>query len=48
MPDLVAIHAASLDEPGRFVPQAITYAMRAHAWDRMDPALPSFDKMPAG
>jgi hypothetical protein len=46
MPDLFTVHAASLDDPGRFKPQAITYAARGHAWDRADPALPAFEKMP--
>ena len=46
MPDFFTIHAASLDNPARFKPQAVTYAMRGHAWDHLDPALPKFDKMP--
>lgn len=46
MPDFITIHAASLDDPGRFKPQAVTYAMRGHAWDQLDPALTKFDKMP--
>lgn len=48
MPDIFTIHAASLDEPGRFTPQVVTYAMRGPAWDHLDPALPKFDKMPPG
>lgn len=46
MPDLIAVHATSLDEPGSFQPQALTYAMRAHAWDVVDPDIPKFDRMP--
>ena len=46
MPDLFTVHAASLDDPARFKPQVVTYAARGHAWDRLDPALPRFDKMP--
>jgi hypothetical protein len=46
MPDVITVHAASLDDPGRFRPQAVTYAMRGHAWDDLDPHLPKFDKMP--
>ena len=46
-PDLFAVHAASLDDPGRFKPQAVTYGIRAHAWDDIDPALPKFDRMPS-
>jgi hypothetical protein len=48
MPDLFTIHAASLDDPARFEPQAITYAIHAHAWDPLDPALPRFETMPPG
>lgn len=48
MPDLFTVHAASLDDPGMFSPQVVTYGMRAHAWDRLDPSLATFEKMPAG
>lgn len=47
MPELIAIHAASLDDPGQFTPQALTYSIRGHAWDTIDPGLQSFEKMPA-
>ena len=46
MPDLFTVPAASLDDPARFKPQAVTYAMRGQAWDHLDPALAKFDKMP--
>jgi hypothetical protein len=46
MPQLFTIHAASLDDPGRYQPQAVTYTVRGLAWDQLDPALPKFDKMP--
>lgn len=46
MPDVITIHAASLDDPGRYRPQVVTYASRAHAWDRVDAGLPKFDAMP--
>ncbi|MCV9998485.1 GFA family protein [Pararhizobium sp. YC-54] len=46
MPDFFTVHAASLDDPGRFKPQAVTYHLRGYAWDHLDPALPKFDKMP--
>lgn len=48
MPDFVAFAAASLDEPGRFAPQALTYRARGLPWDRIDPALPAFERMPVG
>jgi hypothetical protein len=46
MPDLFTVTAASLDDPGRFKPQAVTYGVRGHAWDHLDPAVPKFDRMP--
>jgi len=46
MPELFTVHAASLDEPSRFKPQAVTYAARGYAWDFIDPTLPRFKKMP--
>ena len=46
MPELIAIAAASLDDPSRFAPQALTYSSRGHLWDAIDPALAWFDRMP--
>ncbi|WP_455270223.1 GFA family protein [Rhizobium herbae] len=46
MPDFFTVHAASLDDPDRFKPQAVTYHVRSHAWDHLDPDLPKFDRMP--
>jgi hypothetical protein len=48
MPDLIAVHAGSLDDPGRFKPVAVTYNMRALPWDRMAPELQTFERMPSG
>jgi hypothetical protein len=48
MPDNVAVHATSLDDPGRFKPQVVTYNFRAHAWDTIDQSLQIFEKMPPG
>lgn len=48
MPDIAAVHAASLDDPGPLAPSMLTYRVRGYAWDRMDPALVAFDKMPPG
>lgn len=47
-PDVFAVHAGSLDDPARFKPQFVTYVVRGHAWDKIDPALPKFDRMPPG
>jgi len=46
MPQFMAVHAASLDDPSRFKPQAVTYGSRAHDWDPLDPKLQVFAKMP--
>ena len=48
MPDLFTIHAASLDDPGRYTPQAVTYGARGHAWDHRDPNVRKFETMPPG
>jgi hypothetical protein len=45
-PAVFTVHAASLDDPGRYEPQAVTYRVRGYAWDKIDPTLPQFDKMP--
>ena len=47
MPDFFTVHAASLDDPARYKPQMVTYRARGHAWDVVDPALPTFDGMPS-
>jgi hypothetical protein len=46
MPGMIAITAGSLDDPSLFEPQFVVYTSRGHAWDRIDPALPSFPAMP--
>jgi hypothetical protein len=47
-PDPIAVHAASLDDPGRFKPGAVTYSSRGHAWDTLGPSLQMFEQMPPG
>ncbi|MEI7871510.1 MAG: hypothetical protein WCK95_05295 [Alphaproteobacteria bacterium] len=34
------------DHPRRSQPRMVFYGVRGHAWDRLDPALPKFDRMP--
>lgn len=46
MPGLVFVRASSLDDVEAFKPQMIVYTDRAASWDRMDPSLPGFAKMP--
>jgi hypothetical protein len=48
MPAVIAVHAASLDDPAQFEPQVVTYAIRGQAWDTLDAALTKFEKMPMG
>lgn len=48
MPKLIAVPAASLDDPTRFHPAALTYAIRGEAWDPIDETLPRFERMPGG
>lgn len=45
-PEMFTVHAASLDDPGRYKPQMVFYTASAHAWDRVDPALTPFEKLP--
>ncbi len=45
MPDLIAVHAASLDDPDQFHPQALTYSARGREWDAIDPAVKRFERM---
>lgn len=46
MPGIFTVHATSLDDPGRFMPKVLTYAMGGHAWDQLDAALTRFERMP--
>jgi len=46
MPNIFTVHAASLDDPSRFKPQAVTYGVRAYDWDPLDPKLTVFEAMP--
>ncbi len=46
MPEFLAVRAASLDDPSRYKPQAVTHTVRGYAWDYLDPALPKFEMMP--
>jgi hypothetical protein len=48
MPQFFSVRAASLDDPSRFRPQVLTYAVRGYAWDHVDPTLQRFDRMPSG
>jgi hypothetical protein len=47
MPDLIAVHAGSLDDPNLFRPSMVTYRIRGLAWDTIDSSLQAFDTMPS-
>lgn len=46
MPDMVAVRAASLDDPSLFEPQLVVFTETAQPWDTLDQVLPSFPRMP--
>lgn len=46
MPDMATIAAGSLDDPSVFKPRMVVFTRSAQPWDRMDPELPKFAKMP--
>jgi hypothetical protein len=46
LPGMRTISVGSLDDPSGFKPQFVCYTSRGHAWDFVDPAVPSFPKMP--
>lgn len=46
MPEVFVASAGSLDDPSRYQPQTVLWTAGAQAWDRPDPALTTFDKMP--
>lgn len=46
VPNIVAIRAASLDDPSWFAPQLDVWTSDAHPWDQMNPSLPKFEKYP--
>ena len=48
MPEFFVVRAASLDDPGRYQPQFVTWHAAGPAWDRVDPSLPAFEAMPPG
>ena len=46
MPDMVAVRAASLDDPSQFEPMLVVFTETAQAWDPAHEGLPSFPGMP--
>ncbi len=45
-PGIAVVMAGSLDDPSVFVPQAVLFASRGHAWDHLNPGIPKFEKLP--
>lgn len=43
---MVFLRASSLDDLEIFKPQVVVYTEKAASWDKIDPALPSFEGMP--
>lgn len=46
MPEVFVTFPSSLDEPQRFKPNYTMWSAASQEWDAVDPALPSFEKMP--
>jgi hypothetical protein len=46
LPGVTTVSAGSLDDPSVFKPEFVCYTSRGHAWDLVDPAVPSFSRMP--
>lgn len=46
VPELLVVFAGSLDDAGRFAPQAVVFHAHAQPWDVIDPALPTFPTIP--
>jgi hypothetical protein len=44
--DRLYVLAGSLDDPSVFKPRMVMYTDRGQAWDKVDPAVKSFPKMP--
>jgi hypothetical protein len=46
MPGIIAVTAASLDDPGRFAPRQVTWTRTAQPWDSLPPGLSAHAQMP--
>lgn len=46
-PQIIALRTASLDDQSWFSQQIDVWTSDAHPWDKMDPALPKFEKYPS-
>jgi hypothetical protein len=46
MPGIIAVTAASLDDPARFQPRQVTWTRTAQPWDSLPPGLTAHTQMP--
>jgi hypothetical protein len=46
LPQFFLVRAGSLDDPSRYQPQLVTWTATGHAWDKIEPGIPTFEKMP--
>lgn len=46
MPKVFIVTPSSLDDPGRYQPQLVSWTAAGQAWDHLDPAVPKFETMP--
>ena len=46
MPEYFVVRAGSLDDPGRYSAQMVSWCDAGHPWDHLDPDLPKFERMP--
>lgn len=46
IPEVFVASAASLDDPGRYQAQIVTWASAGQPWDHLDPTVPKFARMP--
>jgi hypothetical protein len=46
MPGILAVTAASLDDPGRFAPRQVTWTRTGQPWDSLPPGLTAYTQMP--
>lgn len=44
--EVIMVQAGSLDDPSAVSPESVIYVKDAIAWDRFDPALPTFETLP--
>lgn len=44
--EIVIVQAGSLDDPNAIEPENVIYVKDAVRWDRFDPALPKFERLP--